>query len=272
PVELPVGRREALLVDLQALRRDELTPVVQRDGVRTLRFELLKCHDTFPWSRALLRIELNDQFLVDRHGQIGSRRQSLDAARESLGAHLEPLRNASPLRKLERLTDAGDLAAPLAHRDRVPGPHQVRRHIDLPAVDAEVAVPHELPRLGARGREAEPIDDVVEPPLEQLEQGLARHAPPPVRHREVPPELPFEHTVDASQLLLLTELHRVLGELRSGLAVLARRVVPSLDGALVGVAPFAVQEELQSMTPAVPVKHYSVTLKPLTTHQRLSID
>src|SRR5437763_3675117 len=56
----------------------------------------------------------------------------------------------------------------------------------------------------------------------------------------------FRSTVDASQLLLLTELHRVLGELRSGLAVLARRVVPSLDGALVGVAPFALQEELQT--------------------------
>src|SRR5437867_3364600 len=183
-----------------------------------------------PWSRALLRVELDDQLFVDWHGQIGTRRQGLDVAREGLGVHLEPLRHASPLRQLERLTDARDLAAPLAYRDRVAGSHEVRWHIDLPSIHAEVSVPHELPRLGTRGREAEPIDDVVEPPLEQLEQGLTRDPSRPVGKREVSPELPFEHAVDASQLLLLAQLNRVLGELRPGLAVLARRVVPSLDG------------------------------------------
>ena len=40
----------------------------------------------------------------------------------------------------------------------------------------EVAVAHELPRLRARGREAEPVDHVVEPPLEQLQQRLAGDA------------------------------------------------------------------------------------------------
>src|SRR5437763_11667420 len=78
----------------------------------------------------------------------------------------------------------------------------------------------------------------------------------------------FRSTVDASQLLLLTELHRVLGELRSGLAVLARRVVPSLDGALVGVAPFALQEELQTLTPAVPADRSRVSCHALAPHTR----
>src|SRR5262249_15328823 len=111
--------------------------------------------------------------------------------------------NAAPLRQLERLLDARDLPARLAHRDDVARPHEVRRHVHLAAVHAEVAVPHELPRLGARGGEAEPIDDVVESALEELEQRLAGHAARTVGHLEVAAELALEDAVDAAELLLL---------------------------------------------------------------------
>src|SRR5712691_798765 len=65
-----------------------------------------------PWSRALLRVELDDQLFVDWHGQIGTRRQGLDAARERLGAHLEPLRNASPMRATWRLRSRTVIVSP----------------------------------------------------------------------------------------------------------------------------------------------------------------
>ena len=56
--ELAVRRREAFLLDLQPPRPDQLAPVVLGEGVRTVRLEMLECHDTFlrsqsaTWSRA----------------------------------------------------------------------------------------------------------------------------------------------------------------------------------------------------------------------------
>src|SRR5205085_5577037 len=136
--------------------------------------------------------------------------------------------------------------------DLVAAAHEVRRDIDLALVHAGMAVAHQLPGLGARGRETEPVDDVVESALEELKQRLAGDATRPVRHLEVAPELSREHTVDAAQLLLLAQLDRVLGELRPRLAVLARRIVAALDRALVGVAALALQEELQPLASAMP--------------------
>src|SRR5690349_4849232 len=113
-------------------------------------------------------------------------------------------------------------------------------------------VPDQLPCLRARRREAEPVDDVVEPPLEKLEERLAGHAARPVRHLEVATELPLEDAVDAPELLLLAQLDRVLRELRPRLPVLAGRVVAALDRALVRVAALPLEEELQPLAPAVP--------------------
>ena len=84
-----------------------------------------------------------------------------------------------------------------------------------------MAVAHELPRLRARGREAEAVDHVVEAPLEQLQQRLAGDAARAVGHLEVAPELVLEHPVDALDLLLLAQLQAVAHELRlAQLAVL----------------------------------------------------
>src|SRR5262249_34823108 len=55
------------------------------------------------------------------------------------------------------------------------------------------------------------------------------------------------------------QLNRVLGELRPGLPVLARRIVTALDGALVGVAALALQEELQALAPAEPTDRSGVS-------------
>jgi hypothetical protein len=156
------------------------------------------------------------------------------------------------LRKLERFLDAHDLVAALAYGDDVTDLEQRRGDVDLAAVHQEVTVPHELPRLGARVREAESVDHVVEPPLEQDHQRFAGDALRPVRFLEQLPELPLEQAVHALQLLLLAELEAVLGELHAPLAMLAGRIVATLDGALVGVAPLSLEEEFQTFTPAKP--------------------
>ena len=172
----------------------------------------------------------------------------------------EPLGNAAALHFFHRVHDRGVLRARAAHRDDVARLDRVGRDVHLPAVDQEVAVAHELPRLRARGREAEPVDDVVEPPLEQLQQRLAGDAARAIRHLEVAAELVLEHAVDALDLLLLAQLQAVADELRlAELAVLPRREVALLDRALLRVAALPLQEELHAFAPAEPADRTNVT-------------
>ena len=91
------------------------------------------------------------------------------------------------------------------------------------AVDGEMAVADELARLGARRREAHPVDDVVEPHLERAEQVLAGHAGPVLGIDEVVAELALEDAVGAADLLLLAQLEAVLADLAAADAVLAGR-------------------------------------------------
>ena len=119
---------------------------------------------------------------------------------------------------------------------------------------------HELPRLRPRRRQAEAVDDVVEPALEQLQQRLAGDAARPLGRLEVAAELILEHAVDALDLLLLAQLQAVAGELRlPRLAVLPRREVALLDRALLRVAALALQEELHRLAAAQPADRTDIT-------------
>src|SRR4030095_7257808 len=83
--------------------------------------------------------------------------------------------------------------------------------VDDLAVDGDRAVAHELARLRARRAEAHPIDDVVEPRLEELQQIRAGRALAPRGLAEIAAELPLEDPVRAAQLLLLAQLVAVVG-------------------------------------------------------------
>src|SRR5690606_30543353 len=115
---------------------------------------------------------------------------------------------------------------------------------------AEVTVTDELSRLVAGIREAHAVHDVVEAPLERDEKRLAGDAAGLLGEVEIAPELPLEDAVDPLDLLLLAKLHAVLGHLVPPLAVLARRVVAPLDGALVRETALPLEEELHPLAPA----------------------
>jgi hypothetical protein len=88
---------------------------------------------------------------------------------------------------------------------------------------------------------------------EHLEQQLAGDALLPVGRLEIAAELALEHTVGALHLLLLAQLDAVahhLGPARP--AVLPRRHIALLNGALVAVAALPLQEELHAFAPAQP--------------------
>src|SRR5439155_9855086 len=134
------------------------------------------------------------------------------------------------------------------------------------AVDLEMAVAHELPRLRPRGRESETIDDVVEPPLEQLQQRLAGDSARPLGRLEVASELILQHAVDALDLLFLAQLQAVARELRfPRLALLTGREIALLDRAFFRVAPLALEEQLHRFAAAQPADRSDIT-----SHQHLN--
>src|SRR4051794_39142860 len=114
----------------------------------------------------------------------------------------------------------------------------------------EVAVADELARLRGGGGEAESVDDVVEPRLEHPQQLLAGDARALRGLGVVGAELLLEQAVVAARLLLLAQLEQVLALLDAAAAVLTRRVRAALDGALLGEAALALQEELHAFAPA----------------------
>src|SRR5262245_39154320 len=121
-----------------------------------------------------------------------------------------------------------------------------------------MAVGDHLPRLSATGREAEPVHHVVESALQQTEQGLSGHAPLTLRPLEIAAELALENAVDPLGFLLLPELHAVGRQLAPVEAMLSRRVVAPLDGALVGEAASTLEEELHPFPTAEPALRVAI--------------
>ena len=158
---------------------------------------------------------------------------------------LEPRRNGRD--EIGRVADHLLRRRARRHGDDVVRPHLVARDVHAPAVDVEMPVAHELPCLRARRREAEAVDDVIEPQLERAEQVLARDTRLLRRLLVVRAELLLEQAVVAARLLLLTQLQQVLALLDAAAAVLSRRIRAALDRTLLGQAALAFQEELHAL-------------------------
>ena len=85
------------------------------------------------------------------------------------------------------------------------------------AVDRDVAVANHLAGLGAALAEAQPVDDVVQPPLEDRHQRVAGVALALHGFVEVLAELALEHAVIVLDLLLLAQVDAVVGQLAAAL-------------------------------------------------------
>src|SRR5215813_12362334 len=209
-------------------------------------------------ARALLGEQLDDHLLLHRDLDVLPDGQPAHGAFLLVHVHLEPRRNLSPAR-------AQIVGHPLLHLGRgadlhrLAHPHDVGGNGDLAAVDLDVSVADQLPRLAPRSGHAQAEYHVVQPPLEQLQQVLAGAAALALGHGEVTAELALQHTVDPLGLLLLAELDAVVRELRPGQPVLARGIVPPLDGALVAEAPRALEEQLDAFAPALPAGRCTIS-------------
>src|SRR5438105_12110659 len=158
-----------------------------------------------------LRIELDDELLLDGHGDVLPGGLRLHRALESALVEVEPGGHAAPLDRLQRLVDADDALALVLDRHHVADLHLEAGNVDLAAVHPEVPVAAELAGLGAGLGEPGPADDVVEALLEELEQVLAGLALGRRTARVVAAELRLEEAVEAFHLLRLARLHAVRG-------------------------------------------------------------
>jgi hypothetical protein len=112
-----------------------------------------------------------------------------------------------------------------------------------------VAVVDELAGLCAGAREAEPVDDVVQPALEQRQQLLARDPRSAVGLVDVAAELALADAVVALGGLLGAQLGLIdRGLAAAGLAVLAGRgVAAALERGLAVERALTLQEELDAL-------------------------
>src|SRR5438270_7868709 len=197
----------------------------------------------------LLRVQLDDELLLHRCGDLAPLRLAQHLGRERLVIGLQP---------------RGDLAGQLGgvaddlrrrrvrlDRDDIARTHLVAGDVHAPAVDGPVSVEDELPRLAARGREAEAHEHVVQAALQQREQVLTSDARLARSLDVVAVELLLQHAVIAARLLLLAQLHAILALFHAPASVLARRVGPPLDAALVRQAALALEEQLLSLAAAL---------------------
>src|ERR1019366_8429160 len=148
------------------------------------------------------RVELDDELFVDVLRHFLARGEADDGGLEGLGVHGEPAGDVANPVFLEAAR--GELArgGRVLDLDLLAGLDIVAGDVDLVAVDADVAVIHELARGGAALREAEEIDRAVEARLQQLEEALAGDAAFLLRDFKHAAELALEQAVNVTELLL----------------------------------------------------------------------
>src|ERR671917_868899 len=167
-------------------------------------------------------VELDDELLFDGRVDLVARRRVQDPAREVVVVGLQPGRNGDHV--FDGVLDGLQFPALLLDRDDVARLEYGRRDVVLAAVELEVPVHNELPRLRAAGGEAHPVNHVVHPQLHEPEEVLARDALHPGGPVVGPPELLLGDPVVPAGLLLLHEPETELGLAVPAPSVLSWRV------------------------------------------------
>src|SRR6266403_3672533 len=195
----------------------------------------------------LLAVQLYNQLFVHRQLDVFAFRQRDHASLVVLAIDLQPHRRRLMTGKIPCDFENWNLAAALANLNLFADGDLVRRNVDLLPVHLHVPVTHQLARLAAGNAEAQPVDNVIQTPLQRLQQLRTRHAFGFDRVLEVIPELAFLGEVDALGFLFFAQLQTVAYDLGLFvLPVLSGSEVALLNRAFVAEALRAFQEELDA--------------------------
>src|SRR6202050_4282670 len=202
-------------------------------------------------SMFLLAVQLNNQLLVHRQLNIFALGQRENARRIRIAIYFQPVRQRAVAGEFLGHFQNDELLAVLADGNFLARTHFVRRNVDFAIVDGDVPVPHQLPRLTPRLREAQAENHIVETPLKLLQKQFAGDATSARGFLEVIAKLAFEREVDALGFLLLAQLQAIANDL--GLAVfpmLSGSEVALLDGTLIAETLGAFEEKLHPLAAA----------------------
>src|SRR5262249_20025980 len=221
----------------------------------------------------LLGIQLDYKLFVDVLTDLIAARQRDYSTAKLVGRNdFQPARPAAPRGGLKRTLDVNVWAARFSYRDFVAHLDLKAGNVYLASVHCNVTVCDELTSLSPRCSVTQPINHIVQAPLEQREQVLAGDTLHPNGSLKVQPELSFEHAVDSFYLLLFPELLAVPDELcpPNVSAMLTGWLGAALlDGTTRLVTPLALQEQFHSFPAAKPAHRSSIScqlrLPPSTT-------
>ena len=124
----------------------------------------------------LFTIQLDDQLLIHWQLNIFALGQIQNPRLVIVAIDFQPARQRAVAGKFFRQLKYSQFIAFFAYRNRLGRAHFIGRNVDLTIVDSHVPVTHQLARLAPRLRESKAEYDVVQPPLQLLQQLLAGHA------------------------------------------------------------------------------------------------
>ena len=168
-----------------------------------------------------------------------------------------------------------DLPTPLDNGNVVAGRDEIAGNIDLFSVDSEVTVHNKLSRLTTADAVSQTIRDVIEPPLQKLQEvvaGLSRHV---VRFLEETAELCLVHAVVSSQLLLFAQTDAIFADLRPHLSFGRPRgflvFFPTGNGAFFREASVSLEKQLAPFRPTQAARRTGISAHEILSSSRSAI-
>jgi len=113
-----------------------------------------------------------------------------------------------------------------------------------------MAVAYKLPCFFFGAAKAHSLNNIINPPFEELQQIFSGNAFHPFGLFKIAAELTLKNSIHPSDFLLLPQLQAVFRLFDAGLAVLAGRIAPAGDAAFIRITTLSLQKELHALSSA----------------------
>src|SRR3972149_9773557 len=160
---------------------------------------------------ALSAIKPHPQLLVQVGVDLSALWNALHGAAHHVQVTLDPSGFIARLDEIGQFFEINAAAGTFADLDLVTHFEQGRRYVGPAAIHGEVAMAHQLARLGATAGKAQPVNDIVHTGFEHLEHGEAGETARLESFAEIAAELGLKDAIHAASLLLGPQLLAKIG-------------------------------------------------------------